>query len=130
MAAPAIPPIRLGLIGTGPAVEKLHWQTLRRLADRYVVNRVHRPVRRAKQAVRRLQRGRSTRAAADRAVPPARDDADSGALQAANSTMDAPSDLALNLVFTGGAMWPSRGSTGLFDGLPGQRISSSASSAA
>ncbi|GAA1305432.1 Gfo/Idh/MocA family protein [Pseudonocardia xinjiangensis] len=30
-------PIRLGLIGTGLAVEKLHWPALRRLADRYVV---------------------------------------------------------------------------------------------
>jgi len=37
MAAPAIPPIRLGVIGTGLAVEKLHWPALRRLADRYVV---------------------------------------------------------------------------------------------
>ena len=30
-------PIRLGLIGTGLAVEKLHWPALRRLPDRYVV---------------------------------------------------------------------------------------------
>jgi predicted dehydrogenase len=30
-------PIRLGLIGTGLAVEKLHWPALRRLTDRYVV---------------------------------------------------------------------------------------------
>jgi predicted dehydrogenase len=30
-------PIRLGLIGTRPAVEKLHWPALRRLPDRYVV---------------------------------------------------------------------------------------------
>ena len=37
MAAPPIPPIRLGLIGTGLAVEKLHWPALRGLADRYVV---------------------------------------------------------------------------------------------
>jgi predicted dehydrogenase len=29
--------IRLGLIGTGLAVEKLHWPALRRLTDRYVV---------------------------------------------------------------------------------------------
>jgi hypothetical protein len=36
MAAPTIP-IRLGLISTGLAVEKLHWPALRRLADRYVV---------------------------------------------------------------------------------------------
>ena len=37
MAAPAIPPIRLGLIGTGLAVEKLHWPALRGLTDRYEV---------------------------------------------------------------------------------------------
>ncbi|MET8850842.1 Gfo/Idh/MocA family oxidoreductase [Amycolatopsis sp. NPDC004625] len=37
MAAPGIPPIRLGLIGTGLAVEKLHWPALRGLADRYAV---------------------------------------------------------------------------------------------
>ncbi|RSD11860.1 Gfo/Idh/MocA family protein [Amycolatopsis eburnea] len=37
MAAPAIPPIRLGLIGTGLAVEKLHWPALRGLADRFAV---------------------------------------------------------------------------------------------
>jgi predicted dehydrogenase len=37
MAAPTTPPIRLGLIGTGLAVEKLHWPALRGLADRYVV---------------------------------------------------------------------------------------------
>jgi len=30
-------PIRLGLIGTGLAVEKLHWPALRRMPDRYVV---------------------------------------------------------------------------------------------
>jgi predicted dehydrogenase len=37
MAAPPIPPIRLGLIGTGLAVEKPHWPALRTLADRYEV---------------------------------------------------------------------------------------------
>src|SRR5262245_32820444 len=37
MAASPIPPIRLGLIGTGLAVEKLHWPALRGLTDRYVV---------------------------------------------------------------------------------------------
>ncbi|MEV6447404.1 Gfo/Idh/MocA family oxidoreductase [Amycolatopsis sp. NPDC051716] len=37
MAAPVIPPIRLGLIGTGLAVEKLHWPALRGLADRFAV---------------------------------------------------------------------------------------------
>lgn len=30
-------PIRLGIIGTGLAVEKLHWPALRRLTDRFVV---------------------------------------------------------------------------------------------
>jgi hypothetical protein len=35
MAAPVIPPIRLGLIGTGLAVEQLHWPTS--LANRFVV---------------------------------------------------------------------------------------------
>jgi len=30
-------PIRLGLIGTGLAVEKLHWPALRRLPDRFVI---------------------------------------------------------------------------------------------
>ncbi|MFC0105893.1 hypothetical protein [Kibdelosporangium aridum] len=80
-----------------------------------------------------------------------------GAVQAANSTMDAPSDLALNLVFTGGtignytASYPEipvppepndmrlYGTEGVLvplwrpcgsNGLPGQRISSSASFAA
>lgn len=37
MAAPTIPPIRLGLIGTGLAVEKLHRPALCGLTDRYVV---------------------------------------------------------------------------------------------
>ena len=37
MGAPGIPPIRLGLIGTGLAIEKLHWPALRGLTDRYVV---------------------------------------------------------------------------------------------
>ena len=37
MAAGDTRPIRLGLIGTGLAVEKLHWPALRRLTDRYRV---------------------------------------------------------------------------------------------
>ncbi|GAA1292608.1 hypothetical protein GCM10009609_71660 [Pseudonocardia aurantiaca] len=37
MGASEAGPIRLGLIGTGLAVEKLHWPALRRLPDRYVV---------------------------------------------------------------------------------------------
>jgi predicted dehydrogenase len=134
MAAPPIPPIRLGLIGTGLAVEKLHWPALRMLADRYEVTRVHRPVRRAEQTVRRLQRGRSgpgrrrpgrvagprqrgrradlgadpapVRGGARRAIRLLCGDLARlhGAVRAANSTIDAPSDLALNLVFTGGAI--------------------------
>lgn len=37
MSAGETGPIRLGLIGTGLAVEKLHWPALRRLTDRYAV---------------------------------------------------------------------------------------------
>lgn len=37
MAAVGEAPIRLGLIGTGLAVEKLHWPALRRMPDRFVV---------------------------------------------------------------------------------------------
>lgn len=37
MAAVGDGPIRLGLIGTGLAVEKLHWPALRRMPDRFVV---------------------------------------------------------------------------------------------
>lgn len=37
MAETPVPPIRLGLIGTGLAVEKLHWPALRRLTDRFEV---------------------------------------------------------------------------------------------
>jgi predicted dehydrogenase len=37
MPADALRPIRLGLIGTGLAVEKLHWPVLRQMPDRYVV---------------------------------------------------------------------------------------------
>ncbi|GAA5022898.1 Gfo/Idh/MocA family oxidoreductase [Actinopolymorpha pittospori] len=37
MPVDAVRPIRLGLIGTGLAVEKLHWPVLRQLPDRYVV---------------------------------------------------------------------------------------------
>jgi len=34
---PAMRPIRLGIIGTGLAVKKLHWPALARLSDRYIV---------------------------------------------------------------------------------------------
>jgi hypothetical protein len=78
----AAPPIPLGLIGTGLAVEKPHRPAWRGLADRRV----------------------------------------------ANSTIDAPSDLAPNLVHTGGVIggYPTS-HPGI---LVGQQISSSASFAA
>jgi predicted dehydrogenase len=44
MAAAEVGPIRLGLIGTGLAVEQLHWPALRRLPDRYVVTAFADPV--------------------------------------------------------------------------------------
>jgi predicted dehydrogenase len=43
-------PIRLGLIGTGLAVEQLHWPALRRMPDRFVVTAFAEPV--AEQAAR------------------------------------------------------------------------------
>jgi predicted dehydrogenase len=36
-ASPAIRPVRLGIIGTGLAVKKLHWPALVRMGDRFVV---------------------------------------------------------------------------------------------
>ncbi|MEV6825323.1 Gfo/Idh/MocA family oxidoreductase [Amycolatopsis sp. NPDC051102] len=76
MAASAHPPIRLGLIGTGLAVEKLHWPALRGLTDRYEVT--------AFTDSSAEQRGRfagysgtdPARAVADRATLLARDDVD------------------------------------------------------
>ena len=35
--SPAIPPVRLGIIGTGLAVKKLHWPALVRMGDRFTV---------------------------------------------------------------------------------------------
>src|SRR5574337_687024 len=35
--SPATRPIRLGIIGTGLAVKKLHWPALARMSDRFVV---------------------------------------------------------------------------------------------
>lgn len=67
MAAPPIPPMRLGPIGIGPAVEELHRPASRVLAERYELTAF----------------------------------SDS---QAANSTIDAPSGLAPDLVLTGGAI--------------------------
>lgn len=76
MAAPAIPPIRPGLIGTGLAVEKLHWPALRRLAGRYVVTAF--TDRSAEQSRRFADYSGAgpARAAADRAALLARDDVD------------------------------------------------------
>ncbi|HEV8556100.1 MAG TPA: Gfo/Idh/MocA family oxidoreductase [Actinophytocola sp.] len=142
MAAPTIPPIRLGLIGTGLAVEKLHWPALRRLADRYVVTaftdrsaeqgrrsadysetgRLHLMVwRHAGRLVPREGRFTGTPWRRPQYRGGVRLDAGvhhiaqirllrgdivrvHAAVHAANSTIDAPSDLALNLVFTGGAI--------------------------
>lgn len=76
MAAPGIPPIRLGLIGTGLAVEKLHWPALRTLTDRYAVTAF--TDRSAEQCARFA--GYSgldpARATIDRAALLARDDVD------------------------------------------------------
>ena len=76
MAAPAIPPIRLGPIGTGLAVEKLHRPALRRLADRYVVTAF--TDRSAEQSRRFADYSGAgpARAAADRAALLARNDVD------------------------------------------------------
>jgi predicted dehydrogenase len=76
MAAPTIPPIRLGLIGTGLAVEKLHWPALCGLADRYVVTAF--TDRSAEQSRRFADYSGAgpAQAAADRAALLARDDVD------------------------------------------------------
>jgi predicted dehydrogenase len=127
MAAPAIPPIRLGLIRTGPAVEKPHWPALRGLTGRYVVTST--PWRQRPQyrggvhfdagahhiAQVRLLRGETARV--------------HGAVQTANNTIDAQSDLTLNVVLTGGAIGNYTASYPEIP-MPGQRISSSASFAA
>ncbi|GAB3890934.1 hypothetical protein GCM10029964_063280 [Kibdelosporangium lantanae] len=76
MAAPTIHPIRLGLIGTGLAVEKLHWPALRGLGDRYVVTAF---TDRSAEQSRRFADYSGVgpdRAAADRAALLARDDVD------------------------------------------------------
>lgn len=134
MAAPPIPPIRLGLIGTGLAVEKLHWPALCGLADRYEVTAFTDSSAEQSRRFADYSGADPARSAADRAALLARDDVDAvlisvpiphlyevardaltagkdvlcekpaGAVQAANSTIDAPSDLTLNLVFTDGAI--------------------------
>lgn len=94
MAASTIPPIRLGLIGTGFAVEKIP-------------------------------------------VPPEPNDiwlsgTEGVLVQGALDSAEQAAVLALDPGPGAGLvpLWRSRGSTELFDGLPGQRISSSASFAA
>jgi hypothetical protein len=115
MAAPAIPPIRLGLIGTGLAVGKLHWPALRRFTGT--------PWRQYRGGVHHIAQIRLLCGDIARVH---------GAVQAANSTIDAPSDL----VFTGGAIGNYTASNPEIPAppepvpVPGQRISSSASFAA
>jgi hypothetical protein len=110
MAAPTIPPIRLGLTGTGPAVEKPHWPALCGLADRYVVTAFTDSS--AERSRGFADHSGAGPARADRAASLARDEVD--AVPGAGAV----------------PLWRPRGSTGPFDGLPGQRISSSASFAA
>lgn len=119
MAALTIPPIRLGLVGTGLAVEKLRWPALGRLADHGGAG--------------------PTQAAAERAASPALDDADavpfgvrplgSVGQSVANAMVV---QRALDSAERAAVLEPDPvpGSTGLLDGLPGQQISSSASFAA
>jgi len=76
MAAPAIPPIRLGLIGTGLAVEKLHWPALRGLADRYVVTAFTDSSAGQRERFAGYSGVEPARATADRAALLARDDVD------------------------------------------------------
>ena len=122
MAAPTIPPIRRGLIGTGLAVEKLRWPALRRLAGRYVVTAF--TDRSAEQSKRFAD---YSGPGPDRAVLLARDDVDAVLIavpmvvQRALDSAERATVLALDPVPGGGPV--SRGPTG----LPGQRISSSAS---
>jgi predicted dehydrogenase len=76
MAAPPIPPIRLGLIGTGLAVEKLHWPALRTLADRYEVSAFTDSSAEQCRRFADYSGVGPARAAADRAALLARDDVD------------------------------------------------------
>ncbi|MGW5722054.1 Gfo/Idh/MocA family protein [Amycolatopsis sp. NPDC003865] len=76
MAAPAIPPIRLGLIGTGLAVEKLHWPALRGLAERYVVTTFTDPSAEQRSRFTGYSGTDPALATADRAELLARDDVD------------------------------------------------------
>jgi predicted dehydrogenase len=76
MAASAIPPIRLGLIGTGLAVEKLHWPALRTLTDRYVVTAFTDPSAEQRKRFTGYSGTDPTLATADRTALLARDDVD------------------------------------------------------
>jgi len=76
MAAPAIPPIRLGLIGTGLAVEKLHWPALRGLADRYAVTAFTDPSAEQRERFAGYSGVDPARGVADRAALLAREDVD------------------------------------------------------
>jgi predicted dehydrogenase len=76
MAAPAIPPIRLGLIGTGLAVEKLHWPALRGLADRYAVTAFTDSSAEQRERFAGYSGTDPARAVADRAALLSRDDVD------------------------------------------------------
>jgi predicted dehydrogenase len=113
MAAPSIPPIRLGLIGTGLAVEKPHCPALRELGDRCVVT-----------------------AFTDSSAEQCRRFADHSGGRPSPGRV--PHITQIRLHFRGidngyrdpvlgpVPLWRPRGSTGLFDGLSGQGISSSA----
>jgi predicted dehydrogenase len=76
MAASAIPPIRLGLIGTGLAVEKLHWPALRGLTDRYEVTAFTDPSAEQGKRFTGYSGTDPALATADRAALLARDDVD------------------------------------------------------
>jgi predicted dehydrogenase len=76
MAAPTIPPIGLGLIGTGLAVEKLHWPALRELTDRYVVTAFTDASAEQSRRFADYSGIDRSRAVADRAALLARDDVD------------------------------------------------------
>lgn len=111
MAAPAIPPIRLGPTDTGLAVEKLH----RRAAANSTIDAPSDLVCTGGAI------GNHTASNPEIPLPPEPDDS---AQRAAV--------LALDPVPGAGPvpLWRSRGPIGLFDELPVQRISSSASFAA
>lgn len=182
MAAPAIPPIRPGLIGTGLAVERLHRPASRRHADALAAGYPDRTFvvgengevdelraaavvdtaedgrvgggvgAAARHAALRLGSGGHEHALAavqpavqPRAVQPravrfgvrpvggvARSAANEIVVQRALDSAQRVAALALDPVPGAGPvpLWRHRGSTGLFDGLPGQRFSSSASLAA